>query len=70
MDVELLQKFRGYVQVSIINKVRDASYHVRGLLEIMNKDADKIDLAFLSDKVVELSMATLPNCGGKNWPAR
>ena len=72
-DVELLKKFRGYVQVSILNKIRDASYHVKELLNILNmvtiqllcasfelgrlQDADKIDLAFLSDKVVQLSNA-------------
>lgn len=49
-DIELLTAFRGFIQITIMNR---QSQLQKGIREVMDVDAGKIDLAFLSDRVVQ-----------------
>lgn len=52
-EVLLLSAFRGYIQVTTMNRQQQ----LNRVGDIMNVDASRIDLAFLSDKLVDLSQA-------------
>lgn len=52
-DEDLLRSFRGYIQITIMNQKQ----HLVGLANLMEMDAGNIDLAFLSDRVVQLTRA-------------